>query len=351
MSWNRYHFCASAPWRRCLCPATVSVGSSFASSSSGRTRDLDCAILDNGQPRHVRDAAAALAKGSAAGPFRAGSCVIAPHFGKQSRELCVEQGLGYVDYDGNCRLVFDDVYIERTNPKRARMARRALRSIFSPKAARVLHVLLRDPAREWRVKDLARLAGVSVGQVSNVRRWLIDQEWAAAGAGGFRLTDPVELLQDWRDVYESLAGTRQNFRTTLSGAALRDAVAEALRRANAKGVAMLAGFAAAQWHEPVASIRREFAYPDKVAFYADAAGLVELRRGLALEPVARDENVVVVHPKNPDVFALTAEPAPGIVCTNAVLTFLDLATPQAARKMAERITVGAEPDAPAGRTE
>src|SRR5579863_9685730 len=150
----------------------------------GRARDLDCAVLDNGQPRYVREAAKALDSFSAAGPFRAASCVIAPHLGKQARELCGDGGLSYLDFDGNCRLVFDGVYIERTVAARERSARRALRPAFSPKAARILHVLLGDPAREWRVTALAKAARVSIGQVSNVRRWLLDQEWAALGSRG-----------------------------------------------------------------------------------------------------------------------------------------------------------------------
>jgi hypothetical protein len=304
---------------------------------SGRARDLDCAILDNGQPRYVREAALALAQASAVGPFRAASCVIAPHLGRQARELCVESGLSYLDFDGNCQLAFEGVYIERTMPASERSVRRAMRPAFSPKAARVLHVLLRDPTREWRVEALADAARVSTGQVSNVRRWLIDQEWAALGADGLRLTNTVSLLQHWRSIHEPLAGKRLTFKTRLDGLALRDGVTDALRKANANGSAMLASFSAAQWHEPMPG--GEFLYSDKIVFYADAAGLKQLMRRLELHPAGTDENVVVVHPKNPDVFGLTFEPAPDVLCSNSVLTFLDLATPQAAREMAQRITV------------
>ena len=157
------------------------------------------------------------------------------------------------------------------------------------------------------------------------------------GAGGLRLTNTVSLLQHWRNIHDPLAGQRLAFKTRLGGFALRDGVADALRQANADGSAMLASFSAAQWHEPMPG--GEFLYADKVVFYADAAGLGQLARRLELQPAAKDENVVVVHPKNPDVFRLTFEPVPGVLCSNSVLTFLDLATPQAAREMAKRITV------------
>lgn len=308
---------------------------------AGRARDLDCAILDNGQPRYVREATGALARFSAVGPFRAASCVIAPHLGRQGRELCIENHLSYLDYDGNCRFAFDGVYIERTTPAGERSTRRALRPAFSPKAARILHVLLSAPAREWRVQALADAAQVSIGQVSNVRRWLIDQEWAALGADGLRMVNAVSLLQAWRNTHEPLAGARLAFKTPLAGLALRDGVEDALRQANANGSAMLASFSAAQWHEPMPG--GEFLYADKVVFYADAAGLRQLELRLELEVTDKNETVVVVHPKNPDVFRLKSEPAPGIICTNPVLTFLDLATPQAAREMAQRITVAHKP--------
>ena len=48
--------------------------------------------------------------------------------------------------------------------------------------------------------ELADKAQVSLGQVSNVRRALIDREWATAEAGeGLRLTQPDALLDAWRD--------------------------------------------------------------------------------------------------------------------------------------------------------
>ena len=61
----------------------------------------------------------------------------------------------YLDLVGNARLAFDTVYIERTVADKPRSETRALRSIFTPKAAAILRVLLRDPDRAWRVADLA----------------------------------------------------------------------------------------------------------------------------------------------------------------------------------------------------
>jgi hypothetical protein len=39
--------------------------------------------------------------------------LVAPYISPQSARLCVENGIGYVDLAGNCRLSFGSVYVER----------------------------------------------------------------------------------------------------------------------------------------------------------------------------------------------------------------------------------------------
>ena len=59
--------------------------------------------------------------------------------------------------NGNARLVFDGVYIERSVPTKPKSETRTLRSVFTPKAAAILRALLREPDRPWLVTDLARI--------------------------------------------------------------------------------------------------------------------------------------------------------------------------------------------------
>jgi hypothetical protein len=54
-----------------------------------------------------------------------------------------QAGVGFIDLVGNCRLVFDKVYIERRGFPKPKAERRPLRSLFSPKASRVLRVVVR----------------------------------------------------------------------------------------------------------------------------------------------------------------------------------------------------------------
>jgi hypothetical protein len=58
---------------------------------------------------------------------------------------------------------------------------------------------LRDPKRAWRVTELAEIAGVSLGHVSNVRTSLLDREWAQVSDRGLFLSEPDALLNAWRD--------------------------------------------------------------------------------------------------------------------------------------------------------
>ena len=88
--------------------------------------------------------------------------------------------VAYLDLEGNARLVFDGVYIERSVPNRPKPETRALRSIFTPKAAAILRALLREPNRPWLVTDLAASANASLGHVSNVCKALLEREREAA---------------------------------------------------------------------------------------------------------------------------------------------------------------------------
>ena len=135
-------------------------------------------VKPNGQPMHIRSALHQLNKyrqqaGAAAVPI-----LIAPFLSAEGRRLCLEDGVSFVDLFGNARLAFGAVYIETEVEGSPAAERRGVKSLFRPKSAQVLRVLLRDPKRPWRVAELAEVADVSLGHVSNVRSGLIEREWA-----------------------------------------------------------------------------------------------------------------------------------------------------------------------------
>jgi hypothetical protein len=287
-------------------------------SVGGRRHDLVCEVKASGQPRHVRMALLQLAEYIDRKDKDATPVLIAPFLSPEAQELCRKHHAGYLDLEGNSRLVFDGVFIERLVPTSPRTQRREIKSLFKPKAAQVLRVMLRDPARHFRVAELAEAAGVSLGHVSNVRAALLDREWAHADTDGLRLTKPDALLDAWRDAYQPPIGERSGFYTTLHGTAFEEAARRAFSAANKNERAIFASFSAAQWLAPYARTATHY-------LYADETGLEALRRELNLSPSAKGENVVITRPIDRGLFRDTVEPAPGIFCTSSVQTYLDLA--------------------------
>lgn len=283
-----------------------------------RRYDLACQIKLNGQPRQVRMAVLQIRHDVACYNANAIPILIAPYLSPEAQALCREQGVGFLDLEGNARLAFDGVFIERLVPSKPAASRRELRSIFKPKSAQALRVMLRDPRRSWRVVELAAAADVSLGHISNVRLALLDREWAGIGPDGLFLTEPDQLLDAWRDAYEPPAGKRLAFYTTLHGNAFEDATRTALIAANKSGAAMLASFSAAHWLAPYARTGSQY-------FYADEAGMEALQQALKLTSAAKGENVILTQLEDRGLFRDAIEPAPGIFCTSQVQTYLDLA--------------------------
>jgi hypothetical protein len=278
---------------------------------------LVCEVKANGQPRYVRAAVLQLRNYVAHFGDDAVPILIAPYLSREAQALCKENKVGFLDLVGNARLVFDSVFIERLVSTRPPAERRELRSLFKPKSAQVLRVMLRDPKRAWRVNELAEIAEVSLGHVSNVRTGLLDREWAQVSDRGLFLSEPDALLNAWRDEYEVPDGKRMSFYTTLHGSAFEEAARNVLDPRSEKGRTAFASFSAAHWLAPYSRTGTQY-------FYADNAGLERLKECLKLSPSPKGENVVVTVPKDNGLFRDTIELAPGAVCTSAIQTYLDL---------------------------
>jgi hypothetical protein len=137
--------------------------------------------------------------------------LVAPFISEESARLCEQAGVGYADLAGNARLSFDQVFIETRSADNPFRERREARSIFAPKAARVLRLLLQGPLRSWKVVELADAARVSLGWVSAVRQQLFAREWAVDEPGGLRVAKPAALLDAWAkaDEWEKRTTTRE----------------------------------------------------------------------------------------------------------------------------------------------
>ena len=283
----------------------------------GQQHLLICEYKSNGQPRYARSALLELRNYVAQRAPQATPIFIAPYISPAVRQLCEEKGVGYLDLEGNARIAFGGVFIERMVTDKPAAEQRELKSLFRPKSAQVLRAMLREPGRAWRVTELSEISGVSLGHVSNVRAGLIDREWARASDDGLVLSEPDALLDAWRDSYAAPLGERLRFYTPLHGSALDDAARGALHAKDGPGRAVLASFSAAQWLAPYGRTGTHY-------FFADQEGLCKLQAALKLTPAPKGENVVVIVPKDLGLLADTVEPAPGAVCTSPIQTYLDL---------------------------
>ena len=284
----------------------------------GRSHRLIFEVKQNGQPRHIRLAAAQLRNFIDPKQRDAYGVIVAPYLSPAAQRICQEQDIGFLDLEGNCRLVFDNLHLTSVRLKPS-TARRELKSIFAAKSAQALRVLLRDENRVWKIADLAKAARISLGHASNVRSALIDREWANVVPEGLHLINPDALLDAWRDAYSGPPGHRHGFYTVLHGSSLQERLPKVLEDANQNGAAMRASFSAAQWLAPYARTATHY-------FYADEKGLIILRNRLELFSPARGENVVVMQIQNNGLFQDFVEPVPNLRCTSPVQTYLDLYT-------------------------
>lgn len=160
-------------------------------------------VTQSGESRVIRLAAQQL-RTLSLGQQRTYSVVGAPYISPRSGEICKQLGIGFVDLAGNCRLAFGQVFIERQGVPNPQIERRPLRTLFAPKASRVLRVLLEDVKQSWQVQAMARQARVSLGLAFKVKQRLLDLEYAREEDEGLRLLRPEELLRQWAVNYSSM---------------------------------------------------------------------------------------------------------------------------------------------------
>jgi hypothetical protein len=166
-----------------------------------RPHTLVLGVTSLGQPRHVREAVTRLSEIRRALPD-AYPVAVSPYISPQSAALLKRSGLGYLDLSGNCHLSFENILIEKEGKPNLRPANRPLKSLFAPRATRVVRVVLVDPQHAWRLEELAKAAEVSLGHAHNVVKRLEELSWVERNSQQrIQLTRPAELLEAWVEAY------------------------------------------------------------------------------------------------------------------------------------------------------
>lgn len=170
-------------------------------------------------PKQARLAILDLKKGSSSvGGVPVYPILIAPHITEGVAELCREEEVGFLDLAGNCHLFFGGIWVDIRGNEKAYRVNQALKSVFSPKASRLLRLLLQGPLRAWKVEELATRAGISIGLVSRVRQVLLKEEWAEEVNGGIVVTQADKILRKWLASDDFFKRTKvQEYSTLTSG--------------------------------------------------------------------------------------------------------------------------------------
>lgn len=259
-------------------------------SVDDRKQVLVIEVKKNGQPRVARDAVNQLLRYRNTYPK---ACLIfmAPYISPQAAEICRKDGVGYLDFAGNCFLSFGQVYIEQTGNPNPFRTRRDLVSLFSPKASRILRVLLNNPGKVWKTQSLADEARVSLGQVANVKKLLLDREWITR-QDGFMLTEPWKLLEEWTKVYTYRKNEVRNYYSLKSIPEIESDLSAVCKE---KGIEYaLTGFSGAARFAPAVRYTRAMAYVYNTS--EDVALLLNLKE------VESGANVLLLGPYDEGVF-------------------------------------------------
>jgi hypothetical protein len=171
-------------------------------------------VKSAGQPRYAR-MAASLLKNMIGSRKNLYGVFAAIFISEESKQICRENGIGFIDLAGNCLFAFDNVYLSIEGRPNPYPSTRPLKSIFSTKSSRALRVLLCNPRKDWFVKDLAKEANISLGLASNIKQRLMEFEYIEETGSGkdlkFRPKNPKSLLRKWSDNYSYRKNSIRNF--------------------------------------------------------------------------------------------------------------------------------------------
>jgi hypothetical protein len=266
-----------------------------------------------GQPRIARDALNQLLRYREILPDAYG-VFAAPYISPKAAQIWADEGLGYMDLAGNCHLSFGQIYVEKMGNPNPFSDKRELRSLYSPKATRILRVLLSNPKTEWRLQALSEVARVSLGLVAKVKSLLADREWITEGAKGLRLIDPEALLIEWAHNYTYRKNVVRNFYSLKTTPENEAHIAEVLSKKVIRYA--LTGFSGADRIAPFMRYSKMMAYVDE----SDE----DVTDFLNLNKVTSGANVTLLTPYDEGVYYGSFE-FNGIQVVSPIQVYLDLA--------------------------
>lgn len=237
---------------------------------------------------------------------------VAPYISEASAEICKSNGISYIDFSGNCWLNLDSIFMEiKGNPNR--FSRKSeLKSLFKPKAERILRAMLCEPGYEWSATELAKSAQVSIGQVSNIRKLLLEREWIQDQKRGINLIEPLQLLASWLTEYQPGRSTMYYLYDMGSVGNIESAISSFCNRTRTRYA--FTGFSGSSRYAPFTTYMT-------VAVYMDISQ--ENITELPFKPVTSGANIRIISPYDDGVFYGTRN-IRGQSAASPVQCYLDL---------------------------
>lgn len=291
---------------------TASMDLSVSLSVQNRSFRLLVQCKNNGQPRFARLAVYKL-KDDLSKTDNSYGVFCAPYVSPQSASICQEAGIGYFDLAGNCYLSFDTIYIRKEGYPNPDNEKRYIRSMYSPKAERILRVLLTTPKKSWKTQELAQAAQVSLGQVANVKKLLLDREWLESDANGIQLSNPSALLDEWVNNFDFSRNQINEYFTLADISEAEYQLNDACEKLDFSYA--LTGFSAANRIAPMVRYTRMSAYLD-----GDAESLAST---LGWKSVTSGANIALLVPYDEGIF-YRAQNVGNLQVASLVQIYLDL---------------------------
>jgi hypothetical protein len=265
-----------------------------------------------GEPRYIRQAADQLREYASQFPG-AYPIVVSTFISPGTAEILRSRDIGYFDMAGNALIDFGPLFINISGKPNRNPVQKTLRSLFADKSSRILRVLLTNPARSWTVQDLSAEAGVSIGLTSRVKQKLIDFELMPETKSAIKLTNPGELLDQWRNAYSYEKNEITKYYSSSTPSEIEKRIANfAGSRGTPYQLTMFSGAT-----RVAAFVRYNFA-----AFYFSGS-ILELEQELGISPTSSGANVWVFRPFDEGVY-YGMQNREGMSIASNVQLYLDL---------------------------
>lgn len=214
--------------------------------------------------------------------------LISPYISERTAQICEENRMGYFDYAGNCWFVGHSLYLSEKGNKNTQPKEQKAVSIFeksSVVSSLILRELFVDVTKVWKLKYLSEKVNCSIGQVSKVMNFLVQNVWAEKTKEGFLLKNPEMLLREWSKIYGNKEVTAYNC-YTLDNVSLFEKKLQLLKEE--VGIeSYLTGFAGGVRYAPVVRY-------NKVHVFISPEDIPEAIRYLDIKEVNSGANVTIL---------------------------------------------------------